>query len=67
MPTSAGPDVSAGVAIAGVAWDPVWRSVIRPETLLGPVLTLLGVVAVAVLYPALKAAMIQPVDAIHHR
>jgi ABC-type lipoprotein release transport system permease subunit len=57
----------AGVAIAGVAWDPVWRSAFRPETLLGPILTLLGVVSLAVLYPALKAAMIQPVDAIHHR
>ena len=56
-----------GIAISGIAWDPVWRSVIRPETLLGPVLTLLGVVLLAVLYPALKAAMIQPMDAIHHR
>ncbi len=28
---------------------------------------LLGVVFLAVLYPALKAAMIQPMDAIHHR
>jgi len=56
-----------GVAIAGVAWDPVWRSVFRPETLLAPVVTLLGVVAVAVLYPAFKASMIRPVEAIHHR
>ncbi len=55
-----------GIAISGIAWDPIWRSAFRAETLLGPVLSLLGVVFLAVLYPALKAAMIQPMEAIHH-
>jgi ABC-type lipoprotein release transport system permease subunit len=57
----------AGVSIAGVAFDPVWRSSISVETYTGPVFTMVIIVAIAVLYPAIKAARIRPVEAIHHQ
>jgi len=56
-----------GIAIAGIAWDPVWRSAIDLNTIIAPVVTLVIVVSLAVLYPALKAALIRPLEAIHHR
>ena len=57
----------AGIAIAGIAWDPVWRSAIHVNTIVAPILILVFVVSLAVLYPAFKAAMIRPIAAIHHR
>ena len=45
----------------------VWRVVVTPAVILGPVAMLLGIVFVAILYPGMKAAWIRPIDAIHHR
>lgn len=61
-----GLDLSAlgNVSILGVAWDPVWRSQVDLDTYLTPSLTLLVIVALAVSYPAARAAWIQPLDAI---
>ncbi|MBW2278554.1 MAG: ABC transporter permease, partial [Deltaproteobacteria bacterium] len=56
----------AGLSIAGITWDPVWRSSVSVETFTGPVFTMVFIVAIAVLYPAIKAARIRPVEAIHH-
>ena len=55
-----------GVTVMGIAMDPVWRAAVDANTFLLPIGTLVGVVAVAVLYPAVKAAWIQPVEAMHH-
>jgi ABC-type lipoprotein release transport system permease subunit len=55
-----------GVTILGIAWDPVWRAAVQVETFSEPILVLVFIVAVAVLYPALKAALIRPVDAMRH-
>lgn len=57
----------AGISVLGVAMNPIWRAVISPASFLGPLVTLLVIVALAVIYPALKAALIRPIDAIHHR
>jgi ABC-type lipoprotein release transport system permease subunit len=56
-----------GMAVMGLAVDPVWYGVYRPDTVALPVVMLVVVVAIAVLYPALKAAWIRPVKAMHHR
>lgn len=56
-----------GTSFAGIAFDPVWRGVVTPMTIVAPVLTLLFMVGVAVLYPALKAARLKPVEAMHHQ
>jgi ABC-type antimicrobial peptide transport system permease subunit len=55
-----------GVSVLGIAFDPIWRAAITRGVFTGPVLTLLLIVAVAVLYPALKAAWIRPVDAMRY-
>jgi len=55
-----------GVTIMGIAWDPVWRAAVHVDAFVEPILVLVVIVAAAVLYPALKAALIRPVDAMHH-
>jgi putative ABC transport system permease protein len=56
-----------GISMMGVAFDPIWRAVVTPESFGQPLFTLLFIVGLAVLYPAWKAATIQPVEAIQHR
>jgi ABC-type lipoprotein release transport system permease subunit len=56
-----------GISVMGIAVDPVWYAVVSSFTFLGPVITLVGLVFVAVLYPALKAARISPVEAMTHQ
>jgi len=56
-----------GTSFAGIAFDPVWRGVVTPMTIVAPVITLLFMVGVAILYPALKAARLKPVEAMHHQ
>lgn len=51
------------LSIAGVAFDPHWRSEVSLDTYLIPVMILLGIIAVATIYPALRAALIRPVEA----
>jgi len=58
--------VLGGMSIHGIAWDPIWRAAISIQAYARPIVTLLVVVVLAVLYPAFKAALIRPVQAIHH-
>jgi ABC-type lipoprotein release transport system permease subunit len=57
----------AGVTVMGVAMDPVWRAVITPDAFRLPIVTLVVIVALAVAYPAAKAALIRPVEAMRYR
>ena len=57
----------AGVSIMGLAMDPHWRAVITPDVFRLPIVTLLAIVAVAVVYPALKASLISPIEAMRYR
>jgi putative ABC transport system permease protein len=57
----------SGASIMGIAWDPIWRSSFSVQTFTGPVVMLAAIVFMAALYPALKAAFIRPVAAMHHR
>ncbi len=54
-----------GVAItfSGVAMDPVWRAVIRPMLVVQPMVAMWAICVAASLYPAAKAAMLDPVRA----
>ncbi len=56
----------AGTSIMGIAMEPVWRAAISMPVFTTPILILVLIVFAAVLYPALKAATIQPVEAMRH-
>ncbi|KIG16386.1 ABC transporter, permease protein [Enhygromyxa salina] len=52
------------LSLMGMAWDPIWRSTVTVETYTGPITSLVIIVALAVFYPAMRAAFIRPLDAI---
>ena len=52
--------------IAGVAFEPQWFCQVTLSSVFLPVMFLYFVSLVSICYPAVKAAMISPVDAIHH-
>jgi len=65
-----GIDMSAlagSISYGGIAFDPVWYSFVTPAALFWPVFFLLLIAAIAVIYPAAKAAMLRPVKAIYFR
>jgi putative ABC transport system permease protein len=59
--------LSEGASFGGVAIDPLWKAYLTPDSIITPIAFLFIIAAFAVLYPAAKAALIQPVKAIHHR
>jgi len=56
-----------GMAMMGVVLDPIWRGVMEPSVIVGPLATLLVIIGIAAAYPAAKAAWISPIRAIQHR
>lgn len=67
--TTVGIDTGAlgGISLMGVAFTQTWYAVVTPYTLWGPALSLLVMVCLAVVYPAVKAARITPIEAMHHQ
>ena len=57
----------ASVSMMGASFSPVWKALFTPSIFSAPISVLLVVVVVAVLYPAMKAAWIQPIAAMEHR
>ncbi|MEQ9502843.1 MAG: FtsX-like permease family protein [Deltaproteobacteria bacterium] len=55
------------VSVMGVAMDPVWYASPTVSNLVVSVVVLIIVTLVSALYPGVKAAIIRPVEAIHHR
>jgi ABC-type lipoprotein release transport system permease subunit len=55
------------LSVMGMAMDTTWRSEVDLSTYTGPVQTLLVIILLAVLYPAMRAAFIRPLDAIRHQ
>jgi putative ABC transport system permease protein len=58
---------STSASIAGIALDPLWYCRVTAESVITPVLVLFAVSLVAIIYPAGKAALIRPLQAIYHR
>jgi len=56
-----------GASFGGVAMDPIWKAYLTPEAVVVPIVFLFIIALFAVLYPAVKAALIQPIKAIHQR
>lgn len=59
-------NVISGVSFAGIAIDPIWRAEVTQRAALAPLVTLFIIACIAVIYPAIKAAVIRPVKAIHY-
>lgn len=59
--------ISSGFSFAGVALDPMWYAHVTASSLWIPVVFLFVVAAVAVIYPAVKVALLRPLDAIRHQ
>lgn len=59
--------ISSSVSFGGVAMDPIWRAYVTTEALVLPIVVLFIIAAAAVIYPAIKAAVIRPVKAIYYR
>lgn len=59
--------LAEGISFAGIAFDPVWHAALTLDAVLRPTVFLFLIAAIAVLYPAVKVAVIQPVEAIHHQ
>ena len=60
-------EIASGVSFAGIAIDPIWRAEVTQRAVVAPIATLFIMALLAVIYPAVKAAVIQPVKAIHYR
>jgi len=56
-----------GMNVMGLAMRPVWNGVYTLDTVVVPIILLVVIVFFAVLYPALKAALIRPVQAMQYR
>ena len=57
----------AGASVMGMAMMETMYAVVTPRAVAQPILTTVVVVALAVLYPAVKAARIHPVEAMRHQ
>jgi ABC-type antimicrobial peptide transport system permease subunit len=67
--TRVGIDTGAlgGVSVMGVAYSSTWTAAVTLYTFVGPICMLLLLAFLAVLYPAVKAARISPVEAMRHQ
>jgi ABC-type lipoprotein release transport system permease subunit len=67
--TNYGIDTGAlgGISFMGVAFNQIWYAIVTPYTIVGPVAALIIMVTLAVLYPALKAVRIGPLEAMRHQ
>jgi putative ABC transport system permease protein len=55
------------ISVAGMTMDSTMRAIVDTNTYVVPIMTLIVVVFISVLYPAVKAAVISPIEAIHHQ
>ncbi|MBF0282762.1 MAG: ABC transporter permease [Zetaproteobacteria bacterium] len=55
--------LAGAFTFGGIAFDPIWYAALYPGAIWAPVAFLFAMVALAVLYPAMKAARTQPIVA----
>ena len=55
------------ISISGIGMDPYMRGVVTPAIFVGPLSAMFVIVLLSMLYPALKAARIRPVEAMRHQ
>ncbi|MCX4247098.1 ABC transporter permease [Paraliomyxa miuraensis] len=55
------------LTLMGTSIDPIWHSHVTVNTYVQPVVALVIIVAIAVTYPALRAAFIKPITAMRHQ
>lgn len=55
------------VSVMGMAMDPIWRAEVSLETYTTPIVSLIFIVGLAVVYPAIKAAFIHPIEAMRQQ
>jgi putative ABC transport system permease protein len=66
--TTVGIDLGGdGLSLMGTTVDSLWRSHVTLQTYVGPSIALVVLVLVAVTYPAVKAALVEPVTAMRHQ
>ncbi len=54
-------------SMSGVAMETIWRSLLTARSIYMPVASLFVLSLIATIYPALKASMLNPIEAIHHQ
>jgi len=59
--------LGSGLSMNGVAMDPIWKTCTTARTIFMPIIFMVCMVAVAVIYPGIKAALVRPIKAIYHR
>lgn len=59
--------IADDMSFGGVAIDPIWFCELNATAVVLPIASLFMMVGAAALYPGIKAAVISPVQAIHHR
>ena len=57
---------AGGFSFSGIAWDPIWRAVINTKIIVVPIVVMCVICTLASLYPAIIAARLDPVRAMHH-
>lgn len=67
--TQVGLDLSAigSFSLSGAVHDPIWRSEVDLDSYLRPIVVLVVIILIAASYPATRAALIRPLDAIRHQ
>lgn len=58
--------IAGSISFGGVAIDPIWYAYVTREAVIIPIVFLFIIAAAAVIYPAIKAAVIRPVKAIYY-
>ena len=58
--------IAGSTSFGGVAIDPIWYAYVTKEAVIIPIVFLFIIAVAAVIYPAIKAAIIRPVKAIYY-